>query len=475
MSDRGKGLAEEEVKRYIYRNLAMFHRVQVNQMIHLQCLTETDRQKIKANCANEGNNETTFLFFQHLCCREGWVMYFIKALREQQMGDLADKLERIYRSRLLPPRTPPAASAPPAASRPSAPPLQPDVSELSRPENFVEEALPWSPSRSAASSANLPPQDMGDYRTPVQENSHPVASRGSPENQTQLFRDPPANGAQSPLKPLLPVPDPERLLPSDLDGSSSVERKLPKPRRDVSAAGGDAPSRDFKLPVEEKMEETTGTGDLAGGSQWGMEPRSSAVGDRKRDGRIFHSNCSENDLPSKPGILSSDLAAEPSKLSSGDAGETPSMYSGSSERLRMSTSDSDPILMSENSSAGHSIPSITRASVAVGATLPPEVGTDEEDTSFRSHHLLMEKNPSMDLMEVPKDGAFLRRSPRAFPDSTSDGQPLNEAKDPQAGPPLPKKKVEPDEAAASSDFRMVVVALALAVLASAAFVLYKKK
>ncbi|ETE57547.1 pob1, partial [Ophiophagus hannah] len=262
------------------------------------------------------------------------------------------------------------------------------------------------------------------------------ASQGSPENQTQLFMDPPsrsapANGAQ-----------PEHLPSSDLDGSSSVERKLPKPRREVSAAGGDSPSGDFKLPVKEKMEETTGTGGLAGRSQ-----------------RVIHD-------------------AEPSKLSSDDAGETSNMYSGSSERLRMSMSGSDPILISENSSAGHSTPSTTRgrnrASGVVRAALPLEVGTDE-DTSFRSHHLLMEKNPSMDLMEVPKDGASSRRSPRAFPDSTSDGQPLNKAKDPQAGPSLPQKKVEVDKAATSDDFWMALAGFALALLASAAFVLYKKK
>uniref|UniRef100_A0A2D4G2V2 Uncharacterized protein n=1 Tax=Micrurus corallinus TaxID=54390 RepID=A0A2D4G2V2_MICCO len=160
------------------------------------------------------------------------------------------------------------------------------------------------------------------------------------------------------------------------------------------------------------------------------------------------------------------------------------MYSGSSERLRMSTfsgstSDSDPILMSEDSLAGHSTPSTAegrnRASSAVDATLPPEVDTDEEDTSFRSHHLFVAKNPSMDLMEAPKDGASSRPSPRAFLDSTSDGQPLNKAKDPHAGPSLPEKEVEVDERATSSDFRLVLAVSALALLASAAFVLYKKK
>lgn len=192
-------------------------------------------------------------------------------------------------------------------------------------------------------------------------------------------------------------------------------------------------------------------------------------------------------MPSKPGVLSSDHAAEPSKLSSDDAGETNNMYSGSSERLRMSnsdsisvsTSDSDPILMSESSSVGHSTTSTTRGrnrvSGAVDATLPPEVDAGEEDTSFRSHHLLVEKNKSMDLMGVPLDGASSRPSLRDFLDSTSDGQPENKAKDHQVGPSLPDEKVGVEQAPTSDDFWMLFVGFALAFLASAVYVLYKKK
>lgn len=209
-----------------------------------------------------------------------------------------------------------------------------------------------------------------------------------------------------------------------------------------------------------------------------METRPSAAGDRKRDSHIFHSYCSENDIPSKPGILSSVPAAE---LSSDDAGETNDMYSGSSGRLRMSdsdsisvsTSDSDPILISESSSVGHSTTQErNRASGAVDATLPPEVDAGEEDTSFRSHHLLVEKNPSMDLTETPLDRAFLRPSPRDFPDSTSDGQLENKAKNHQAGPSLPDEKVGVEAGAISGNFWMLFAAFSVAFVA---YVLYKKK
>lgn len=206
-----------------------------------------------------------------------------------------------------------------------------------------------------------------------------------------------------------------------------------------------------------------------------METRPSAVEDHKRDSRIFHSNCSENDMPSKPGVLSSDHVAE---LSSDGAGETGNVYSGSSKRLHISNSDStsvstsnsDPILISESSSVSHSPISTTRGSNrpsgAVGATLPPEVDAGGEDTSFRSHHLLVEENRSMDLMGVPPERAFLRPSP----DSTSDGQPENKAKDQQAGPSLPDEGATP-----TGDFWMFFAGFALAFLASAAYVLYKKK
>ncbi|XP_013920544.1 PREDICTED: uncharacterized protein LOC106547811 isoform X1 [Thamnophis sirtalis] len=298
------------------------------------------------------------------------------------------------------------------------------------------------------------------------------AYEGSPEEQTQPFMDPssrhaPANDAQLSFtqmgtKSLFPVTSPMRLPPSDLDGVSSVERKAPKPPREVSAAGGDTPSGGSKLPS---------TGALGGRPQRGMETRPSAVEDHKRDSRIFHSNCSENDMPSKPGLLSAELSSD-------GAGETGNVYSGSSERLRMSNSDSasvstsnsDPILISESSLVTHPPMSTTwkrnRPSGAIDATLPPEVDAGEEDTSFRSHHVLVEENRSMDLMGVPPERASWRPSP----DSTSNGQPENKAKDQPAGPSLLD-----EEAVSSHDNWMLFAGFVVALLASAAYVLYKKK
>lgn len=212
-----------------------------------------------------------------------------------------------------------------------------------------------------------------------------------------------------------------------------------------------------------------------------METRPSAARDHKRDRNIFHSNCSDNDMPSKPGVLSSVPAAEPSKIRSNGAGETNDMYSGSSDRLRMSdtdsisvsTSDSDPILISENSSVGHSTTHGRNwPSGAVDATLPPEVDAGEEDTSFRSYHLLVEKNPSMDLTEAPLDRASSRPSPRDFPDSTSQGQPENKAKNHQVGPSLPDEKVGFENVASPGNFWMLFAVFSAAFLA---YVLYKKK
>lgn len=117
-----------------------------------------------------------------------------------------------------------------------------------------------------------------------------AASSRSAEDQTRLFVDPssrssPANGAQPSFtetgaKPRRPVPSPVsespiRLPPSDLDGSSSVERKPPKPGVELSAGGE---REDIKLPVEEKGfgAQTTITSAVAG--------RPEAVGWRGRNG-----------------------------------------------------------------------------------------------------------------------------------------------------------------------------------------------
>lgn len=45
-----------------------------------------------------GSQATVYKFYQHLKCRQGWVMDLIEALRQNNAGDLADELQHVYDS-----------------------------------------------------------------------------------------------------------------------------------------------------------------------------------------------------------------------------------------------------------------------------------------------------------------------------------------------------------------------------------------
>ncbi|KAF7252410.1 Mitochondrial antiviral-signaling protein [Varanus komodoensis] len=92
------GFAEDQVKKYINSNLRKFHRIRVDQMLHLRCFTEMDRQQLRARVAREGNDVTVWDFFQHLQSREGWVTLLIDGLREDNLGDLAEDIQSVYDS-----------------------------------------------------------------------------------------------------------------------------------------------------------------------------------------------------------------------------------------------------------------------------------------------------------------------------------------------------------------------------------------
>ncbi|XP_063165841.1 mitochondrial antiviral-signaling protein isoform X1 [Candoia aspera] len=317
----------------------------------------------------------------------------------------------------------------------------------------------------------------------------PKASHRSAEDPPQLPstdplpHSPSANGAQLSLKragtkPSSQVPNTAsdqqfRPPPSDLDGSSSIETMPPNPFTEFSAAGGDAYSDDFKRPIEEKkpLGETDSEGALAVGREQTLETRPLAVVDYKRKNRIFYSNCSENDMPSKPGVLSSvpDEAAEQSNP-----------YSWTSERLCMSSSD--PILVSDSSAAGN--PTVSTIwgregmNGAGDASLPPGDKNCEDDTSVRTHRLQVEKNPSMDLMGappvVPLGRASSHPSPGAFRDPTHECQPENKARD-LSGASCPEEEPEAEIVWTANSPVLLFVGFALAAVAAVAFVLYKKK
>ncbi|XP_062991831.1 mitochondrial antiviral-signaling protein [Elgaria multicarinata webbii] len=183
------GFAEEKLIKYINKNLRKFECIRVEQLLlHLPCLTEMDKQEIKAHVAKSGNNISVWELFQRLQIRENWVWQLLDALEEDNMGHLARELREVYNSHLLPPRNNASASAnPPAGSNIPRPP------ESSAPaSNLCSSAVPapsplhnmWSSSGAQAPSpvpsealgAVYTSHDMDDYSAPVQETELPLKS-----------------------------------------------------------------------------------------------------------------------------------------------------------------------------------------------------------------------------------------------------------------------------------------------------------
>ncbi|XP_007439693.1 mitochondrial antiviral-signaling protein isoform X1 [Python bivittatus] len=317
----------------------------------------------------------------------------------------------------------------------------------------------------------------------------PKASHRSAEDPTQLLstdhstRSSSANSAQLSLKqtgtkPPSQVPNTtsdQQFHPpsSDLGGSSPIDKMPPNPSMKFSAARGDTYSDDFKYTIEEKkpLREPDRMDTLPVGQEQAMETRPSAGVDCKRKNHIFYSNHTEDDMPSKPGVLSS---------VPGETAESTKAYSGTSERLCIS--NSDPILVSDTSSVGNPTANTLWGRKGVSspgdASLPPKDENGEDETSIRTHNLQVVENPSMDLMGAPEMVPLGEASPhpssRAFPDPTSECQPEKKAKD-LSRASLPDEKAEAGTGWTANNSVLLFVGFALASVAVVAFVLYKKK
>ncbi|XP_075565179.1 mitochondrial antiviral-signaling protein [Pelecanus crispus] len=111
------GLAEENVYKYILKNLNNFKNIRVASLADsLSCLTDADRDELHTREETRGSQATVYRFYQHLKCRQGWVPDLIDALRQNNAGHLADELQHVYDSCQARAPAPAAASFPPAAS-----------------------------------------------------------------------------------------------------------------------------------------------------------------------------------------------------------------------------------------------------------------------------------------------------------------------------------------------------------------------
>ncbi|XP_074004015.1 mitochondrial antiviral-signaling protein [Numenius arquata] len=111
------GFAEDKVYDYILKNLKNFRNIHVASLADsMSCLTDADRDELHAREEMRGSQAAVYRFYQHLRCRQGWVLDLIDALRHNNAGHLADELQHVYDSWQARPPAPAAASFPPVAS-----------------------------------------------------------------------------------------------------------------------------------------------------------------------------------------------------------------------------------------------------------------------------------------------------------------------------------------------------------------------
>ncbi|XP_040447052.1 mitochondrial antiviral-signaling protein [Falco naumanni] len=111
------GFAEDKVYDYILQNFKNFKNIRVASLADsLSCLTDDDRDELHTREEMRGSQATVYRFYQHLKCRQGWVLDLIEALRQNNAGHLADELQHVYNSWQISPPAAASASFPPAVS-----------------------------------------------------------------------------------------------------------------------------------------------------------------------------------------------------------------------------------------------------------------------------------------------------------------------------------------------------------------------
>ncbi|NXH23286.1 MAVS protein, partial [Bucco capensis] len=173
------GFAEDKVYDHILKNLKNFKNIRVASLADsLSCLTDADRDELHSREETRGSQATVYRFYQHLRCRQGWVLDLINALHQNNAGHLADELQHVYDSWQARSPATAAASFPPGTNNAHPAAARTGAQTLSPRQNpapdapFAEQQSqdlptgihpPLLPSAATATSMDR------DARTPVQE------------------------------------------------------------------------------------------------------------------------------------------------------------------------------------------------------------------------------------------------------------------------------------------------------------------
>nr|XP_060635414.1 mitochondrial antiviral-signaling protein [Anolis sagrei ordinatus] len=273
-------------------------------------------------------------------------------------------------------------------------------------------------------------------------------------------------------------PNPIAVPPSGFDDFSSTNVIPPS---SPSSAPCWADFEDPKAPIQERAwsagRDTDAT-TLAQDKVSRVSRPLHTVNPRKRrngSSGISKGNDDDDDGPCKPGVLKS----VPSMSSPGqlvDVSETG--YSGDSERLLLSGLTEDPLIVSDLSTSGP--PGEQRSGSAQGergdVPLQPLKANQEDDGSIRTYEVQVQKDTSMDLTAAPNIiGSRKHQANRSSPDCPD----LAIDRSPIASPNSRGSEASsPDNSSPPripSDYKLLLVGLALAAVAAMAFALYKRK
>ncbi|NXX96759.1 MAVS protein, partial [Centropus bengalensis] len=220
------GFAEDKVYEHILRNLKKFKSIRVASLADsLSCLTDDDRDELHAREETRGSHATVYKFYQHLSCRQGWVLDLIDALRHNNAGHLADELQDVYESWQARPSAPAAPSFPPAAND-----AHPAVSS----------ARAQMPSLGPNPHPSAPSAEQACQELPV--GAHPPPS---PDVATTKSTD---LDSRAPVQETLPqklleqenpqLPPPGSVIRDGVSDGHSGERCLPHPFKATEVAAG---------------------------------------------------------------------------------------------------------------------------------------------------------------------------------------------------------------------------------------------
>ncbi|XP_063281821.1 mitochondrial antiviral-signaling protein [Pelobates fuscus] len=166
------GWAEDQFHKYLMNNMKSLEVINLTEILqYLPCLSTQNQETLRRRIILEGNEATMWDFINDLRKRDDWVNQFLQAIRLRDLGSLADRLQEVYNSFLLPRQ--------PGNPRPLPPPGVPQASSL----YYSSQSSPQQPQQNPTNIQPLQPVSILPnalnsemFQSPVPVQSQPFSS-----------------------------------------------------------------------------------------------------------------------------------------------------------------------------------------------------------------------------------------------------------------------------------------------------------